>query len=97
MDSTPCRRHFSEMSFSVCNVLRGWFIGIKWALGSDDLGSFPARAVGFNHIMTLNTLCTYTRAIANQTIHPFGVGKLIMADCRGNSTLPSARSGEEGG
>ena len=32
---------FSEISFSVCNVRRGWFIGIAWGLGSVDLGSMP--------------------------------------------------------
>ena len=52
-------------------------------LGPVDLSSVSARAVGFNCIMTLSKICTYTCAPANQAIHPFGVGKLIPAICRG--------------
>ena len=47
-----------------------------------DLGSIPVRAAGFNRVMTLSKLCTYT-ALANQAIHPFLVGKLVQAICQG--------------
>ena len=47
--------------------------------------------------MTLSKLCTYTCALGNQAIHPFGVGKLVPAICRGNSALRSVRGGEVGG
>ena len=46
-------------------------------LGLVDLGSVPARAAGFNRVMTLSKLYTYTCALANQAIHPFGVGKFV--------------------
>ena len=62
---------------TACNVRRDWFIGIEWGLGSVDLGSIPAQAVGFNRVMTPSKLCTYTCALANQAIHPFAVDKLI--------------------
>ena len=52
-------------------------------LGPDNLGSFPSGAFGFNWVMTLSKSCTYTCAQANQAIHPFGVGKLVPAICRG--------------
>ena len=34
-------------------------------------------------LMTLSKSCTYTRALANQSIHPLWVGKLVPAICRG--------------
>ena len=34
-------------------------------------------------VMTRSILCTYTRALANQAIHPLGVGKLVPEICRG--------------
>ena len=62
------------------------------------MGSIPARAAEFNCVMTLSKLCTYTCAIASQAIHPFVVGKLVPAICRGNSaTLRSVKGGEVGG
>ena len=72
---------FSEIKFSACNVRLGWFIGIECDLEPVDLGSIPARASGFNRVMTLSKLCTYTCTLANQAIHPFGVGKLVPAIC----------------
>ena len=50
-------------------------------LGPVDLGLILARAIGFNRVMTLSKLCTYTYALAIQAIHPFGVGKLVPAIC----------------
>ena len=61
------------------------------------MGSISARVIGFDRVMTLSKLCTYTRALANQAISPFGVSKLIPAICRDNSVLRSVRGGEVGG
>ena len=88
---------FSKISFSACNVRSCWFIGIEWGLESVDLGSIFARAAGFNGVMTVSKLCTYTCALAIQAIHPFGVGKLVPAIYLGNSTLLSVRGGEVDG
>ena len=62
-------------------VRRGWFIGIVWSLESVELGSIPDRIAGLNRVMTMNKLCTYTCALANQAIPPSGVGKLAPAIC----------------
>ena len=42
-------------------------------------------------------LDTYTYVLANQAIHPFGVGQLIPTICRSNSDVSSVRDGEVGG
>ena len=47
--------------------------------------------------MTLNKLCKYTCALANQAIYPFGIGKLVPAISRGNSALRSVSGDEVGG
>ena len=49
--------------------------------GSDNLGSFPSGAIGFNCVITL---CIQT-TLANQAIHPVGVSKLALAISRGNN------------
>ena len=46
-----------------------------------DLGSIPARAAVFNRVITLSKLCTYTFSLANEAIHPFGIGKLVPVNC----------------
>ena len=51
-----------------------------WAL---QHGLIPTQAFGFDHVMTLNMLCTYTCALANQAIHPFWVSKLVPTICPG--------------
>ena len=33
----------------------GWFIGIESGPGSIDLGSIPAQAFGFNHVITMSS------------------------------------------
>ena len=70
----PTRQNAVSM---LCNVRRRWFIGIAWGHGPFHLGSIPARAFGFYRVMTLSELCTYTRAIAKQAVHPLGIGKLV--------------------
>ena len=61
-----------------------------------DLGSIPARAAGFNRVMTLSKLCTYTCALANQVIHPLGVVNWYRQFVGGNSALRSFGCGEIG-
>ena len=85
LGSTPTAdRQFSEIKFSAC-TMSGAVGSLKSSgiLGAVDLDSIPARAAGFNHVMTLSKLRKYTCALANQAIHPFGVGKLVPAICRG--------------
>ena len=57
--------------------------------GSVDLGSIPARAIGFNRVITLSKLCTYTCALDNQAIHPSGSVNLQFIG--GNCALRSVR------
>ena len=52
-------------------------------LGPSSWVKIPARASGFDRVMTLSKSCTYERALANQAIHPLVVGKLVQAICRG--------------
>ena len=44
-----------------------------------DLSSILVRAFGFNRVTTMINLYTYSYALANQVIHPFGFGKLVPA------------------
>ena len=71
-----------------------WFIGIVWGLSPVDPGSIHAQTGGFNRVITLSRLCTYTYAPAYQTIHPSGVGKLLPGICRGNSASRSVSGSE---
>ena len=52
-------------------------------LGLSTWVKIPVRASGFDRVMTLSKSCTYTCALANQAIHPLGVGKLVTAICLG--------------
>ena len=70
----PVETQILQSSWDMLNI---------WGLGPVDLGSIPARAIGFNRVMTLSKLYTYTCALANQAIHPFGVGKLVQAKLLG--------------
>ena len=90
---------FSEISLSACNVRRGWFIGIECDLGPVDMGSIPSRFIGLHRVMNLSKLCTHTCVLANQAIHPVGVGKFnwYRKFVGGNSALSSVRDGEVGG
>ena len=47
--------------------------------------------------MTLSKLCTYTCALANQAIHPFGSVNWYQQFIGGNSALRSVMGGEVGG
>ena len=41
---------------------------VRW--GWFDLGSIPARAFGFNRVITMNMICTYKCALASQVSNP---------------------------
>ena len=77
-------RPYSQLRFNARPVM----YGTVGSLASSEIlvpstwTQFPFRAIGFNRVMTLGKLCTYTFALANQAIHPFAVGKLVPAICR---------------
>ena len=56
--------------------------------------SVPTRALGFNRVMTLNKLCTYSCVLANQTNYPLGVGKLYRQFLRDSTVVRNVRDGE---
>ena len=49
----------------------------------DDTTVDSTYKFGFNRVISLSKLCTYTCALANQAMHPIAVGKLVPAICRG--------------
>ena len=65
-------------------------------LGPSTWVQFPLDPLDL-FVQLLSASYVYTFVLANQTIHRFGVGKLVPAICRGNSALRSVRGGEGGG
>ena len=76
------RAAYIAEGFDYDYVRRGWFIGIDWYLGPSTWDKIHAWAFGFDHVITLSKLRTYTCAQAKQAIHHLGVGKLVPAISR---------------
>ena len=58
-------------------------LALSGVLSPSTWVKFPLKTFGFDRVMIMSKLYTYTCALANQAIHPFGVDKLVLVICRG--------------
>ena len=74
----PCRPG-SFLRFNSRPVIYGTIgsLASNGVVGPSIWLQFTLEPLDLNHVMTLSKLCTYTYALANQALHPFGVGKLV--------------------
>ena len=77
---SPIAQHVQRL---ISRALRSWFTGIELVLDMTTWVHF--LLVPLNSIVSqpwAKVMCIQS-ALANQAIHPFGVGKLVSAKCQG--------------
>ena len=77
------RMHERTHNYRLCYIYIYIYIRYIWVgLGLNNLSSFTYSAFGVNCVITLGKGYGVQSALANQAIHPFGVGKLVPAISR---------------